>query len=224
MRVFNPDGSEAEMSGNGIRLFSKFVLDNKIVEFNSKELEIETLGGIRTVFPKMQKGKMISGKVAMGIPKFKCSEIPVLKDEFSDDKIVFDYILDIEDDSLEISCVNIGNPHLVFFSKNLNLINLNIYGPQIENHELFPQKTNVEIVEIINNKTIRMKVWERGAGITLACGSGACAAVYASTLKKYTEENVEVRFPEGSLQIKIKDNQAIMTGPAEINYKDHLEI
>ena len=113
MRVFNPDGSEAEMSGNGIRLFSKFVLDNKIVEFNSKELEIETLGGIRTVFPKMQKGKMISGKVAMGIPKFKCSEIPVLKDEFSDDKIVFDYILDIEDDSIEISCVNIGNPHAV---------------------------------------------------------------------------------------------------------------
>ena len=217
MRVFNPDGSEAEMSGNGIRLFSKFVLDNKIVEFNSKELEIETLGGIRTVFPKMQKGKMISGKVAMGIPKFKCSEIPVLKDEFSDDKIVFDYILDIEDDSIEISCVNIGNPHAVHITDiPVEEFDLKKIGPLVENHRIFPNRINFEIVNVISESVIKARIFERGAGETLSSGTGASASAIIAMTHNLVKKDVEVNVPGGSLFISWNQGEEVyLEGPTE---------
>ena len=120
--------------------------------------------------------------------------------------------------------VNVGNPHIVFFGKNINLFDLNSFGPKIENHELFPDKTNVEIVEIVNRKVLKMRVWERGAGITLACGSGACAAVYASTLKDMTDNDVEVKLVKGSLRVKIQNNEAIMMGPAEESLRGYIEI
>jgi diaminopimelate epimerase len=120
--------------------------------------------------------------------------------------------------------VNIGNPHIVFFGENINSFNLNKIGPQIENHELFPEKINVEIVEIINRKVVKMRVWERGAGITLACGSGACAAAYAGMLKNITDNEVEVKLAKGSLQVKIINNEAIMMGPAEESYQGYIEI
>jgi diaminopimelate epimerase len=120
--------------------------------------------------------------------------------------------------------VNIGNPHIVFFGNNIHKIDLSSIGPSIENNELFPKKTNVEIIEILNESKIRMRVWERGAGITQACGSGACAAVYAGKLKELLKDKVEVEFEKGSLLINIENNNAIMTGPAEISFCGKMEI
>ena len=120
--------------------------------------------------------------------------------------------------------INIGNPHIVFFGTNIELFDLENFGPKIENHKLFPKKTNVEIVEILNNKLLKMRVWERGVGITLACGSGACAAVYASMLKNYTHNDVEVEIDKGSLQVKIINDEAILIGPAEESFRGYIEI
>ena len=120
--------------------------------------------------------------------------------------------------------VNVGNPHIVFFGKTISKTNLNEIGPSIENHEYFPKKTNVELVEIIDANTIRMRVWERGVGTTLACGSGACAAVYASWKKNLTTNIVEVILEKGSLFINIVEEKAIMTGPAGISYHGSLDI
>jgi diaminopimelate epimerase len=120
--------------------------------------------------------------------------------------------------------VNIGNPHIVFFGKSIENINLNQIGPKIEKHNFFPNKTNVEFIEILNSNKIKMKVWERGAGVTLACGSGACAAVYAGWKKKLLESSAEVQLEKGSLYINIIDEEAIMTGPAEISYNGNIQI
>jgi len=120
--------------------------------------------------------------------------------------------------------VNVGNPHIVFFGEFIDEVDLSNIGPKIENHRFFPNKTNVEIVEVINKNKIKMRVWERGVGITLACGSGACAAVYAGIKKKLLSEKVEVILQKGSLNILIKNEQAVMTGPAEISYKGSIQI
>ena len=126
--------------------------------------------------------------------------------------------IEVEGFSLGVA-VNIGNPHIVFFGNIINEIDLNNVGPKIENHEFFPNKTNVEFIKILNENKIQMRVWERGAGITLACGSGACAAVYAGIKKNLLSNNVEVVLAKGSLHILIQNDEAIMTGPAEISFK-----
>ena len=214
MRVFNPDGSEAEMSGNGIRLFSKFVLDNEIVRFNPEGLQIETLGGIRTVFPKIQKGEMVSGKVAMGIPKFKCSEIPV--ENFSNDNKVFDYLLDLGDDSIEISCVNIGNPHAVHITDiPVEEFDLNRIGPMVENHKIFPNRINFEIVNVISRSKIRARIFERGAGETLSSGTGSTASASACRYNGLVDDRVEVVLDGGNLDISWDENEmAMLEGPS----------
>ena len=120
--------------------------------------------------------------------------------------------------------VNIGNPHIVFYGKSIEDVDLNAIGPMVEKHHFFPNKTNVEFIEVVNSNTIKMKVWERGAGVTLACGSGACAAVYAGWKKKLIEKNSAVQVEKGSLTINIVDDEAIMIGPAEISYNGYIEI
>ena len=120
--------------------------------------------------------------------------------------------------------VNIGNPHIVFFGNDIKNIDLAEIGPNIENNKLFPNKTNVELIEIINRKKIKMRVWERGVGITMACGSGACASVYAGQLKNYLDNNVEVQLEKGSLFINIINQEAIMTGPVEISFHGSINI
>ena len=217
MRVFNPDGSEAEMSGNGIRLFSKFVLDNEIVRFSTEGLQIETLGGIRTVFPKIQKGKMISGKVAMGIPKFKCSQIPVLQENFPDDNKVFDYLLDLGDDSIEISCVNIGNPHAVHITDiPVEEFDLNRIGPMVENHKIFPNRINFEIVNVISESVIKARIFERGAGETLSSGTGSSASAIISMTHNLVKNDLKVNVPGGSLFISWNQGDEVyLEGPTE---------
>ena len=124
----------------------------------------------------------------------------------------------------EVVSVNVGNPHVVFFGSSIENIDLEILGPTIENHSFFPNKTNVEFVEVVNSEKIKMRVWERGVGVTLACGSGACAAVYAGWKKNLIKNIAEVELEKGSLHISIINNEAIMTGPAEISYKGYVKI
>ena len=210
MEIFNPNGDIAEACGNGTRCVAKLIFEEK----NLSQIKIKSLAGILNA--SHIKDNIVS--VNMGKLSFHWNDIPLAKN-------VDTLKIPIKMDDLSLGvAVNIGNPHIVFFGKNINLINLEQHGPRIENHILFPNKINVEIVEIVNRKTIKMRVWERGTGITPACGSGACAAVYASMLKKYTGNNVEVQVEKGSMQIKIINNEAILIGPTEESYRGYIEI
>ena len=208
--IFNPAGDRAEACGNGTRCVAKILFDE-----NHEKETLKILSDTGTLIAK-KAGEYISvnmGKMTTSWKKIPLSEemdplnIPIQVDGF--DKGI---------------SVNIGNPHVVFFGKSIKNIDLNEIGPKIESHKFFPNKTNVEFIEIINSNKIKMKVWERGVGITLACGSGACAAVYAGWKKNLVEKNTEVQLEKGSLHINIVNEEAIMTGPAEISYNGFIQI
>jgi len=208
--IFNPAGDKAEACGNGTRCVAKILFNE-----NDEKETLKILSDAGTLIAKKVGGDISvnMGKITTNWKKIPLSEemdslnIPIQVDGF--DKGV---------------SVNIGNPHVVFFGKSIENIDLNEIGPKIETHKFFPNKTNVEFIEIINSNKIKMKVWERGAGITLACGSGACAAVYAGWKKSLVEKNTEVQLEKGSLHIHIVDEEAIMTGPAEISYNGYIQI
>tara|TARA_B100000700_G_scaffold311266_1_gene392880 strand:- start:36 stop:851 length:816 start_codon:yes stop_codon:yes gene_type:complete len=209
INIFNPNGDEAEACGNGTRCVAKLLFK----ETNKNSLIIKSEAGI---LHANKKGDDIS--VNLGKCSTDWKKIPLAK------KVnTLNMPIKIENFSNGIA-VNVGNPHIVFFGKNIEKVNLSQTGPEIENNELFPNKTNVEIIEIINKQKIKMRVWERGAGITLACGSGACASVYAGMLKKILDKNVEVVLERGSLHIEIINDEAIMSGPAEISFQGNIEI
>lgn len=197
IRVFNSDGSEAEISGNGIRCVGKYVFDNKLTTKTS--ISIETLAGIKPLELKVKNNKVYSVTVCLGEYK--------IFDEFE---------LNIENKSFVINPISVGNPHAIIFVNNLSEIDINKYAPIIENHKVFSNKTNVEFVQIINSNHIKVKVWERGCGITLACGTGACASTIAAFNKKFIYKNPTVELPGGNLQTYIdeKTNQIYMSGPA----------
>ncbi len=210
MEIFNPGGDRAEACGNGTRCIARILFDeNK----NRELLRIHSDAGILEAKKDKSNISINMGHISMDWKKIPLSEhmdtmnIPISIDGYS-----------------EGVAVNVGNPHIVFFGKLINETNLNEIGPYIENHKYFPNKINVELVEVIDNDKLKMRVWERGVGITLACGSGACASVYAAWKKNLTKNNVEVILEKGSLFIKIIDNKAIMSGPTEISYYGNLEI
>jgi len=210
IQIYNPGGDSAEACGNGTRCVAKLLFEEK----NNSELKIKSDAGI--LIAKKNDDKNIS--VNLGRLSHHWQDIPLIK------KVdTLNMPINIDGFSSGVA-VNIGNPHIVFFGNNINKIDLSSIGPNIENNELFPKKTNVEIIEILNESKIRMRVWERGAGITQACGSGACAAVYAGKLKELLKDKVEVEFEKGSLLINIENNNAIMTGPAEISFRGKMEI
>jgi len=221
MRIFNSDGTEAQMCGNGIRCFAKYAYENKLI-FKSK-FTIETLAGI--IIPELIfNNKKISGiRVDMGIPKLKKSEIPV---EGLDDLPVINETLDLNSkQNIKISCVSMGNPHCIIFVEDVNSIPIEKMGPMIENHPLFPKKTNVEFIHILNRKEINFRVWERGVGETLACGTGACASLVASVLNKKSERQAVIHLAGGDLDIEwIENGSAFMTGPAELVFKGEMII
>ena len=210
IEIFNPGGDRAEACGNGTRCVAKILFDE---DANKEVLKIQSDAGI---LESKKIDKNIS--VNMGLIKNTWDKIPLRKEV---DTMNIQISIDGYSNGV---AVNVGNPHVVFFGKSIYETNLESIGPKIENHELFPKKTNVEIVEVINSKLIQMRVWERGVGITLACGSGACAAVYAAWKKGLIENNAEVKLEKGSLYINIINDEAIMTGPAEISYQGTLEI
>ncbi|MEJ5227469.1 diaminopimelate epimerase [Thermodesulfovibrio sp.] len=206
MRIFNADGSEVEMCGNGIRCFAKYIWDRGLS--NKDILEVETLAGI--IKPK-KIGELV--QVDMGKPEFTPSKIPV----DADGDRAFDILLEVSGWLAKVNCVSMGNPHAVIFleedPKNFAVAK---YGPIIETHPIFPKRTNVEFAFVKNSSEIVMRVWERGAGETLACGTGACATAVASMVKGLTNRKVTVHLLGGDLLIEWAENGHVyMTGPAE---------
>ncbi|MEK6558722.1 MAG: diaminopimelate epimerase, partial [Planctomycetota bacterium] len=192
MRIFNADGSEAQMCGNGIRCVAKYVYDHKIAQKNP--LTVETLAGTKTIQLFTENGRVSSATVNMGKPKLMRSEIPMLGKETQ----VIDEILTINKEiSFRITCVSMGNPHCVIFTDNFDKVNLSKYGTEIERHLLFPERTNVHFVKVHSPKEVTMKTWERGSGITLACGTGASAVCVAGVLNKKTERKILAHLPGG---------------------------
>ena len=203
MVIFNSDGSEVEMCGNGIRCFAKYIWDRGLSE--KEVLEVETAAGI--IRPE-KSGQMV--KVDMGEPVLEGRRIPV-----NLDGMVKDFPLKIDDKEFRITAVSMGNPHAVIFVDDVETFEVKKYGPLVEKHELFPRRINVEFIQVLDSGSIRMRVWERGAGETMACGTGASAAGVASNLKGFTGKRVNVILTGGELVIEWKeDNHVYMTGPA----------
>ena len=210
MRIFNSDGSEAEMCGNVTRCFARYVYENGLT--TKTELSIETLAGI--IRPKLifEEGQIRAVCVDMGEPRLKRGEIPMTGNA---EEPAVNLPLVVGNTTYGITCVSMGNPHCIIFTDEVEELDLQALGLPIEIHPLFPRKTNVEFVKVIDRNTLRMRVWERGAGITLACGTGTCATVVAAVLNNKTEREVKVHLDGGDLFIEWRsDNHVYKTGPA----------
>ncbi|MBD2395943.1 diaminopimelate epimerase [Cyanobacterium aponinum FACHB-4101] len=210
MRIFNSDGSEPEMCGNGIRCFAQFITELEGKEEIGKTYRIHTLAGL--ICPTIMGNGQI--KVDMGEPQLEAEKIPTTLGK-TGEKVVNESLI-VGDRTYHVSCVSMGNPHCLVFVEDIEQINLNEIGSKFENHPVFPQKTNTEFIQIISHNYLKMKVWERGAGITLACGTGACATVVAGVLNERCDRISTVELPGGCLEIEWseKDNHVYMTGPA----------
>jgi len=210
MQMFNSDGSEAEMCGNASRCVGKYVLDKGLT--SKKEIALETKAGIKYI--SLHDGNEVKRNVMvnMGEPILDPEQIPVNISELP----VLNFPLDINGKIWKISCVSMGNPHAVVFTENIKSLNLPVVGPEFENNKLFPKRINTEFIEVLDRNTLNMRVWERGAGETLACGTGACAAVVASILNGYTARKVKVKLVGGELEIEwnSKNNCVYMSGEA----------
>lgn len=207
MQMFNSDGSESEMCGNAIRCVAKYVFDKKMTDKHF--LSIETLSGIKNIDLILDNGEVSGAVVDMGAPILNPKLIPV---DTNGDSVV-NYPLEIDGTIYRITCVSMGNPHCVVFCNNLNDLDMNVLGSKFENHKMFPKHINTEFVQVINKKNIDVRVWERGAGETLACGTGACASVVAGCLNGLTDTEVAVNLRGGTLKIKFNDT-VIMSGNA----------
>ncbi|MBP0018695.1 MAG: diaminopimelate epimerase [Cyanobacteria bacterium SBLK] len=211
MRIFNSDGSEPEMCGNGIRCLARFLGELEGRETPGRAYRIHTLAG--TMLPQIEAGGRV--KVDMGLPQLLAGEIPTTLTE--GDRQVIDRPLEVAGRTWRVTCVSMGNPHCITFVPNADAISLADIGPQFEHHSAFPQRTNTEFIEIIKNNYIKMRVWERGAGATLACGTGACATVVAGVLNRKCDRKTTVELPGGCLDIHWDEEtgRVYMSGPAE---------
>ena len=220
MRMFNKDGSEGKMCGNGIRCVGKYLYDNNIVKKNI--ITIETLSGVKTLKVFVKDGKATILTVNMGKPELDTKKIPVNIDL----KTVINHKANFGGKDYSITCVSMGNPHCVVFCKDITSLNLEDIGPLFENSKLFPEKINTEFVEVIDEKTLNMRVWERGSGETLACGTGASAAVVAAIWNGFCgkDEEIEVKLKGGILRIIYTGDEVYMSGRAEKVYEGVVEI
>lgn len=210
MRIYNPDGTEAEMCGNALRCISKFVFDRRM--HTDPVVTIETIPGIQIVKMDTAGGKMHSARVDMGEPRLLRSEIPM---KGANTQVVSEP-LKVAGKKIEITCVSMGNPHCVTFVDNVDTYPVTTMGPAIENHPSFPQRTNVEFVQILNPREVRQRTWERSVGETLACGSGSSSTLVAGVLNDKLNRKVTVHLTGGDLQIEWSGNNHVyMTGPAE---------
>lgn len=213
MEMYNADGSRGEMCGNGIRCVAKYVYDYGLTDKTS--ISVETLGGIKYLDLTVQDGKVKLVKVNMGRPELAPSKVPVAAEG---DRAV-DEPITVDGKEYRMTCVSMGNPHAVIFTdRDIRELPLEEIGPKFENHERFPKRVNTEFVRVLDRSTAEMRVWERGSGETLACGTGACAVAVACVLNGLTEDEVTVRLLGGDLQIKWdRENDIVyMTGPAEV--------
>jgi diaminopimelate epimerase len=210
MRIFNSDGSEPEMCGNGIRCLARFIAD--LEGANAKEIyRIHTLAGV--IIPKLEANGQVT--VDMGLPRLLAAEIPTTL--AATDQQVVNQPLEVAGKSWQVTCVSMGNPHCITFVDDVAAIALEAIGPQFEHHPTFPQRTNTEFIEVVSRDYLKMRVWERGAGITLACGTGACAALAAGVLNGLCDRRATVELPGGCLEIEWSevDQRLYMTGPAQ---------
>lgn len=223
MRIFNQDGSEAEMCGNGIRCFAKYLYEKKIVR--DTEFGIETSAGIRNVKLEVEGNTVVLVEVDMGKPVLELDKIPIYYeaiDEYTyNEKQLFD---GLQIDEFILYPISFGNPHAVCFVNNVEEIDIEKLGKLIEDYKYFPNKTNVEFVQIKNNSTIKVRVWERGVGETLGCGTGACSSAVISNLYKSTESEVIVELRGGNLKIKLNRENVFMQGSAEFVYEGKMDI
>ena len=202
MRIFNPDGSEAEMSGNGVRLFAKFVIDGKIVEPSPDGLLVETMAGIRTVTPFMADGVMVAGRVAMGEPLLRPDDIPVDQAAAGDVDRVLNLSVEAGGRTLRVTCLSVGNPHAVaLLDEDIDDFPLRDVGPHVERHPYFPNRINFEIVNVLDRGRVKARIFERGAGETLSSGTGSAAVCVAARLHGLIDDEVEVLVPGGSLKL-----------------------
>ncbi|MGN0187816.1 MAG: diaminopimelate epimerase [Paludibacteraceae bacterium] len=219
MRMFNADGSEAEMCGNAARCIGKYVYDFGLTQ--KKELTLETKAGVRPLrlFTDAQN-RVECVTVDMGEPILDTQRIPV---DLPERQVVDEQVF-IADEVYDITCVSMGNPHTVIFADGIDKMDLARRGAAIEYSELFPQRTNVEFVEVVSRNHLRMRVWERGAGETMACGTGACAALVAAVLNGKTDRDAEMELLGGKLRVTWKDdNHVYMTGSATLVYEGEIE-
>lgn len=219
MRMFNQDGSEAQMCGNGIRCVGKFVYDKGLT--TKKEITIETLAGVKKLKLQLQEGKVQQVEVDMGEPILEAKDIPVI----SSNSPVINLTLQVEQKKFLCNCVSMGNPHAVILVEDVANFEVEKYGSKLEVDGHFPQKANIEFVRVINPNTIQMRVWERGSGETMACGTGACAVAVACHLNGLVSNEVTVKLLGGDLKINWnkKDNHVYMTGPAVTVFEGELE-
>lgn len=224
MRIFNSDGSEPEMCGNGIRCLAKFIADLEAAEIHppqsplgkggsksKTEYRIHTLAGV--ISPELRSDGQV--KVDMGFPRLMAAEIPTTL--AAPDAKVIDVPIEVADKSWSVTCVSMGNPHCITFVEDVSAVALETVGPQFEHHQAFPQRTNTEFIQVIRRDYVKMRVWERGAGVTLACGTGACAAVVAGVLVGKCDRTTAVELPGGLLEIEWAEvsGRIYMTGPAQ---------
>ncbi len=220
MRIYNSDGSEPEMCGNGIRCLARFVAELEGKGNSNDIYQIQTLAGI--ICPQLQGGDQV--KVNMGQPYLLAQEIPTTLGS-PQDKVI-EEALTVAGQTWQVTCVSMGNPHCITFVDNADAIDLEKIGPQFENHSVFPKRINTEFIEVVRHNYLKMRVWERGAGITLACGTGACASVVAGVLNHRCDRASTVELPGGCLDIEWseQDNQVYMTGPATNVFRGELKV
>jgi len=222
MAMYNADGSEGKMCGNGVRCIAKYVYEYGLTD--KKQISLETKSGIKYLDMDIEDGKVQMVKVDMGAPVLKPAEIPVKTDSSMDSFI--NQPLDVDGSTFMVTCVSMGNPHAVVFIDDTKNLDIRKYGPGFETHPAFPEQVNTEFVQVISRNEINMRVWERGSGETLACGTGTCASVVACVLNDKTDEKVTVHLLGGDLFIEYnRDNGTVwMTGPAEIVFDGEIEL
>ena len=212
MDMYNADGSQAEMCGNGIRCVAKYVYDYGLTDKTS--ISIETLAGIKYLDLQVTDGKVSLITVNMGSPELIPDKIPVILDS----KRVVDEPIEVDGTTYKMTCVSMGNPHCIVFVEDTASFPLETVGPLFENHERFPKRVNTEFIQLLDRKTVNMRVWERGSGETLACGTGACASAVACILNGLTEDEITLHLLGGDLIVRWdqQDNLVYMTGPARV--------
>jgi len=221
MRMFNPDGSEAEACGNGTRCLVKYAAEEGLIDARARELTIETLGGLLRAKLGRKGSRITEIKIGMGKPRFKPDEIPVTIAPESRGvvyiKSMLGFPVNVDGTELTLNLVSMGNPHAVYFTNEpVNNFPLAQIGPKVEHHSVFPRRTNFEVARVLSRSQIEVRVWERGAGETLACGTGACAVGVAAQLHGFTDKRIDINLPGGTLSVEWDGiNDVFLSGPAE---------
>lgn len=222
MRMFNPDGSEAEACGNGLRCLVKYVIEMGLAKSGTQQITVETIAGIRKAKVYRTQGKPVKIQVSMGEPKFGARDIPVVvepkEENLVDITSMLNHHVSIEGRELFLNFVSMGNPHAIYFWQHpVSDFPLSQLGPKVEQHKIFPNRVNFEVVKVISRRQIEVRVWERGVGETLACGTGACAAAVAAQLLGYVDNKVDIKLPSSRLEVEWnRGEEVLLSGPAEI--------